>query len=106
MALRRRQGLALGSTRSTPDGRLVEALKYLGHWFGDIHQPSHVSFETGPAPVTSVWTRASRKGGGGRPDLSRDYTPTVGARLVKSGIRLGGLLNEFPSHGLREVYLA
>jgi hypothetical protein len=23
----------------------VEALKYLGHWVGDVHQPLHVSFE-------------------------------------------------------------
>ena len=32
--------LALGSSAQTR----LEALKYLGHWVGDVHQPIHVSF--------------------------------------------------------------
>src|SRR5262249_5636917 len=31
--------------RTAPDAKRLEALKYLGHWIGDIHQPLHVSFE-------------------------------------------------------------
>ena len=31
------------------------------------------------------------------------YTPAVADRSVKARIRLGGLLNEFPSHGLRKA---
>ena len=27
-----------------PDGKRAEALKWVGHWFGDIHQPLHISF--------------------------------------------------------------
>jgi hypothetical protein len=34
----------LSSTSARPADRLV-ALKYLGHWVGDIHQPLHVSFQ-------------------------------------------------------------
>jgi len=33
----------LGS--STDDDEKLDALKFLGHWVGDIHQPLHVSFE-------------------------------------------------------------
>ena len=33
----------LSSTTATPTEKLA-ALKYLGHWVGDIHQPLHVSF--------------------------------------------------------------
>jgi len=28
-----------------PDTARVEALKWVGHWYGDIHQPLHISFE-------------------------------------------------------------
>ena len=31
--------------RSRSDGERLEALKFLGHWLGDIHQPLHVSIE-------------------------------------------------------------
>jgi len=34
----------LGDTNAS-DAKKVEALKFLGHWVGDIHQPLHVSFE-------------------------------------------------------------
>jgi nuclease S1 len=34
----------LASRDEKPADRLI-ALKFLGHWVGDIHQPSHVSFE-------------------------------------------------------------
>ncbi|WP_315766895.1 MULTISPECIES: S1/P1 nuclease [unclassified Bradyrhizobium] len=34
----------LGSSDEKPRDRLL-ALKFLGHWVGDIHQPLHVSFE-------------------------------------------------------------
>ncbi|MBV9929864.1 MAG: S1/P1 nuclease [Alphaproteobacteria bacterium] len=27
-----------------PDAKRAEALKWVGHWFGDIHQPLHISF--------------------------------------------------------------
>jgi hypothetical protein len=30
--------------KNAPVGARLEALKYLGHWVGDIHQPLHVSF--------------------------------------------------------------
>jgi len=30
---------------STDDDEKLDALKFLGHWVGDIHQPLHVSFE-------------------------------------------------------------
>jgi len=30
---------------STDDPAKLEALKFLGHWIGDLHQPLHVSFE-------------------------------------------------------------
>jgi hypothetical protein len=35
------------TTLSSPgsDTARVEALKWVGHWFGDIHQPLHISFE-------------------------------------------------------------
>jgi hypothetical protein len=29
----------------TPDASKLDALKFLGHWVGDIHQPMHVSFK-------------------------------------------------------------
>ena len=32
------------SSRRTTDGQKLEALKFLGHWVGDIHQPLHVSY--------------------------------------------------------------
>lgn len=35
---------SLGSA-STPQQEKLEALKFLGHWVGDIHQPLHVSFQ-------------------------------------------------------------
>jgi hypothetical protein len=34
----------LSSTTADDEAKL-EALKYLGHWVGDVHQPLHVSFE-------------------------------------------------------------
>jgi hypothetical protein len=34
----------LASSGASEEERL-EALKYLGHWVGDVHQPLHVSFE-------------------------------------------------------------
>jgi hypothetical protein len=33
------------SSKTTPDAHRLIALKSLGHWVGDIHQPLHVSFE-------------------------------------------------------------
>src|SRR5262245_27471944 len=54
-------------TKSTNDKAKLAALKFLGHWIGDLHQPLHVSFEddrgggkileTGPCSVDlhSVW---------------------------------------------------
>lgn len=33
----------VGST----DGEKLEALKYLGHWIGDLHQPLHIGYMTG-----------------------------------------------------------
>jgi hypothetical protein len=34
------------SSSSATEQQKLEALKYLGHWFGDIHQPLHVSSRT------------------------------------------------------------
>jgi hypothetical protein len=37
--------LAVLSSSSASEQKRLEALKYLGHWVGDVHQPLHVSFE-------------------------------------------------------------
>jgi hypothetical protein len=37
--------LAVLSSSSATEQERLEALKYLGHWVGDVHQPLHVSFE-------------------------------------------------------------
>jgi hypothetical protein len=37
--------LAVLSSSSATELERLEALKYLGHWVGDVHQPLHVSFE-------------------------------------------------------------
>ncbi len=37
--------IAVLSDRESSDGRKLAALKFLGHWVGDIHQPLHVSYE-------------------------------------------------------------
>jgi hypothetical protein len=39
------QDMAVLSSGSTSDADKLKALKFLGHWVGDIHQPLHVSFE-------------------------------------------------------------
>jgi S1/P1 Nuclease len=33
------------SSNRVDDEAKLEALKFLGHWVGDVHQPLHVSFE-------------------------------------------------------------
>lgn len=55
------------SQATAPDDAKLEALKFLGHWVGDVHQPLHVSFqddkggndikESGPCTnsLHSVW---------------------------------------------------
>ena len=40
-----RKDLAVLSSPSATEQDRLEALKYLGHWVGDVHQPLHVSFE-------------------------------------------------------------
>ena len=52
---------------------------------GDIHQPLHVPFGD------DCYGAGNQRIDQGEPET---YTPTVGDRLVKAGIRLGGLLNE------------
>ena len=37
--------LAVLSSPTASDQEQLEALKFLGHWVGDVHQPLHVSFE-------------------------------------------------------------
>ena len=37
--------VAVLSARETSDGQKLAALKFLGHWVGDIHQPLHVAYE-------------------------------------------------------------
>jgi hypothetical protein len=37
--------LAVLSSSNASEQNRLEALKYLGHWVGDVHQPLHVSFE-------------------------------------------------------------
>jgi nuclease S1 len=37
--------MAVLSSSSASDAKKLAALKFLGHWLGDIHQPLHVSFE-------------------------------------------------------------
>jgi hypothetical protein len=37
--------LVVLSPSSATEQQRLEALKYLGHWVGDVHQPLHVSFE-------------------------------------------------------------
>jgi hypothetical protein len=39
------QVLAYLSSPSVDDEAKLAALKFLGHWVGDVHQPLHVSFE-------------------------------------------------------------
>jgi hypothetical protein len=39
------QDLAVLSSSSATEQQRLEALKFLGHWVGDVHQPLHVSFE-------------------------------------------------------------
>jgi S1/P1 Nuclease len=33
------------SSSSASEQERLEALKYLGHWDGDVHQPLHLSFQ-------------------------------------------------------------
>jgi hypothetical protein len=40
-----RKDAAVLSSSSADDSAKLAALKFLGHWVGDIHQPLHVSFE-------------------------------------------------------------
>jgi hypothetical protein len=40
-----RRDAAVLASRGAGDGAKLEALKFLGHWVGDVHQPLHVSFE-------------------------------------------------------------
>jgi len=35
---------AVLSNKAAPDTERLRAMKFLGHWVGDIHQPKHVSF--------------------------------------------------------------
>lgn len=37
--------MAVLSSRSSSDGDKLAALKFLGHWVGDLHQPLHVAFQ-------------------------------------------------------------
>jgi hypothetical protein len=37
--------MAILSSRTSSDEDKLAALKFLGHWVGDLHQPMHVSFE-------------------------------------------------------------
>jgi hypothetical protein len=37
--------VALLSSNGADDEAKLEALKFLGHWVGDVHQPLHVSLE-------------------------------------------------------------
>ena len=37
--------LAMLSSPTASDQERLDALKYLGHWVGDVHQPLHVSFQ-------------------------------------------------------------
>jgi hypothetical protein len=39
------QELAVLSSATASDQDRLDALKFLGHWVGDVHQPLHVSFE-------------------------------------------------------------
>jgi hypothetical protein len=39
------QDLAVLSSPTASDQERLDALKFLGHWIGDVHQPLHVSFE-------------------------------------------------------------
>lgn len=40
-----RQDVSVLKNKESSDKERLEALKFLGHWVGDIHQPLHVSFE-------------------------------------------------------------
>lgn len=40
-----RKDVAILSSKTTSSKEKLAALKYLGHWVGDIHQPLHVSFK-------------------------------------------------------------
>jgi hypothetical protein len=49
---------AVLASADATDKEKLEALKFLGHWVGDIHQPLHVSFEDDRGG-NSIGTRAS-----------------------------------------------
>ena len=40
-----RKDAAVLASSDADDSAKLEALKFLGHWVGDVHQPLHVSFE-------------------------------------------------------------
>jgi S1/P1 Nuclease len=40
-----KEDLAVLASSSASEQDRLEALKYLGHWVGDVHQPLHVSFQ-------------------------------------------------------------
>jgi nuclease S1 len=78
---------------STDDQAKLDALKFLGHWIGDLHQPLHVSFEDdrgggkikelGPCfnNLHSVWdTCIIERGLGDRPrDVAHDLLQEITA---------------------------
>jgi hypothetical protein len=95
---------------TTDDKAKLAALKFLGHWIGDLHQPLHVSFEDdrgGGKVLTSgscglnlhaVWDGcivAMKLGSDWRTvarDLSRDITPSD--RAAWTGTKVEAWVNE------------
>jgi hypothetical protein len=76
---------------STDDQAKLEALKFLGHWIGDLHQPLHVSFEddrgggkiseSGPCSnsLHTVWDSCiiQREMGQNPREIARDLTEEI-----------------------------
>jgi hypothetical protein len=84
--------LAVLTSSTATEQEQLEALKYLGHWVGDVHQPLHVSFEDDrggnsvsvsgglcSSNLHAVWDRCLIEQGlpGDSPALARDLLDEV-----------------------------
>jgi S1/P1 Nuclease len=69
--------LSVLSSSSGSQQEQLEALKYLGHWVGDIHQPLHMSFED---------DRGGKRGRRIRRSLQRDLHAAWDSCLIERGL--------------------
>jgi hypothetical protein len=96
--------LAVLGSPTASDREQLDALKFLGHWVGDVHQPMHVSFqddkgandirETGPCTgnLHAVWDTCILERGLGKDvrtiaaELSAEITPQERADWLDSSV--------------------